>query len=97
MDELPDDNPMPTTPGANGDEAEVLEDDFGDEETGAIEVVELRIRPVHGGRRLDSFLARRFSDHSRAFFQKLIRGGQVVVNGRKVKPSCEITGGDVVH
>jgi 23S rRNA pseudouridine1911/1915/1917 synthase len=80
-----------------GDDAEVLEDDFGDDETGVTEVVELRVRPVHGGRRLDSFLSRRFSDRSRAFFQKLIRQGQVSVNGRKVKPSCEITGGDVVR
>jgi 23S rRNA pseudouridine1911/1915/1917 synthase len=94
MDDHLDENPPPIN---GADEAEVLEDDFGDEETGATEVIELRIRPVHGGRRLDSFLARRFSDRSRAFFQKLIRQGQVSVNGRKVKPSCEITGGDVVH
>lgn len=79
------------------DEAEVLEDDFGDEETGVTETVELRIRPVHGGRRLDAFLAARFSNRSRAFFQRLIKGGYVLVNGRAVKPSTDISGGDLVH
>ena len=79
------------------DEAEVLADDFGDDETSLTEIVELRIRPVHGGRRLDSFLAARFTDRSRAFFQRLIRAGHVTVNGRVVKPSTDIARGDIVR
>ena len=77
--------------------AEALEDDFGDRETGVTEIIELRVRPVHAGRRLDSFLAARFTERSRAFFQKLIRGGKVTVNARQVKPSCDVAGGDVVR
>jgi 23S rRNA pseudouridine1911/1915/1917 synthase len=78
-------------------DAEVLKDDFGDEETGLTEVVELKIRPVHSGRRVDSFLAARFPNRSRAFFQKLIKGGQVRVNDQPVKASRDLTGGDIVH
>ncbi len=37
--------------------------------------------------RLDAHLAARFSNLSRAFFQRLIREGEVRVNGRRVKPS----------
>jgi 23S rRNA pseudouridine1911/1915/1917 synthase len=79
------------------DEAEVLEDDFGDAETSLTETVELRIRPVRAGRRLDQFLAARFTDRSRAFFQRLIKSGHVLVNGRTVKPSTEIARDDIVH
>lgn len=94
---------MVTPQSAAGDEvpedleAEVLKDDFGDEETDVTETMELRIRPVHGGRRLDAFLAARFSNRSRAFFQRLIKEGLVLVNSRAVKPSTEIAGGDIVH
>jgi 23S rRNA pseudouridine1911/1915/1917 synthase len=77
--------------------ADVIEDDFGDEETSDTETVELRIRPVNAGRRLDSFLAARFPDRSRAWFQKLIKGGRVLVNGQPTKPSREIAGGEIVH
>ena len=93
--------PLPADPApvplASDEEAELLEDDFGDEETSVTETVELRIRPVHGGRRLDSFLAARFTDRSRSYFQKIIKSGNCLVNGRKVKPSHEVTGGDIVH
>jgi len=96
MDE-PDTGAADESPRRDPDDAEVLEDDFGDDETSLTETVELRIRPVHGGRRLDSFLAARYSDRSRAFFQRLIRAGHVLVNGRTVKPSSDIAGGDVVR
>jgi len=38
-----------------------------------------------------------FSNRSRAFFQRLIKDGHVLVNGRKVKPSTELSGDDIVH
>lgn len=94
---------LPAAAGAGGsplksdNEAELLEDDFGNDESSVTETVELRIRPVHGGRRLDSFLAARFTDRSRSYFQKLIKSGNCLVNGRKVKPSQEVTGGDIIH
>ncbi|MSR66031.1 MAG: RluA family pseudouridine synthase [Pedosphaera sp.] len=37
--------------------------------------------------RMDSFLRERFEETSRALWQRLIRGGQVLVNGCKTKPN----------
>ncbi|NIA21728.1 MAG: RluA family pseudouridine synthase [Anaerolineaceae bacterium] len=91
MSEPPDQGPR------KSEDEEFLEDDFDNEEPGPTEIVELKVRPVHAGRRLDSFLAARFSDRSRVFFQKLIRAGGITVNGRKVKPSCDLAAGDIVH
>jgi len=48
--------------------------------------------------RLDRFLARRWPDHSRATYQKLIRDGRVTVNGEPVaKPSTDIHCGDHIE
>ncbi|MDK1030545.1 MAG: RluA family pseudouridine synthase [Planctomycetia bacterium] len=46
--------------------------------------------------RLDRFLHARFPKHSRAFFQRLIKAGEVTVNGRTAKASRELAAGDAV-
>jgi 23S rRNA pseudouridine1911/1915/1917 synthase len=76
------------------DGAEMVADDFGEEESSLSETVEFRLRPNYAGRRLDSFLAARFPDRSRTFFQQLIKSGAVRVNGRAVKPSYDLNADD---
>lgn len=48
-------------------------------------------------RRLDQYLAGRFSYFSRQFFQKLIKEGNVLVNGKPAKASMKIFPGDHIH
>ena len=47
-------------------------------------------------KRLDRYLCGRYPHHSRALFQKLIKSGAVLVNGRKSKASHEVHKGDVI-
>ncbi|MBN1359449.1 MAG: RluA family pseudouridine synthase [Sedimentisphaerales bacterium] len=47
-------------------------------------------------RRLDKYLAGRFSNLSRHFIQDAIRAGAVTVNGQAVKPSFKLTHKDVI-
>ncbi len=49
------------------------------------------------GQRLDRFLRQEISEHSRAFLQKLIEAGHVVVNGGTVKASYKVRAGDKVR
>jgi len=49
------------------------------------------------GQRLDQFLRQEISEHSRAFLQKLIEAGHVVVNGGTVKASYKVRAGDKVR
>jgi 23S rRNA pseudouridine1911/1915/1917 synthase len=48
------------------------------------------------GRRLDRFLQMELPGHSRAFLQKLIEQGNVLVNGKPCKPSYRVHTGDKV-
>lgn len=47
-------------------------------------------------KRLDRYLTGRYPHHSRALFQRLIKSGDVLVNGKKSKASCEVHKGDVI-
>lgn len=49
------------------------------------------------GQRLDQFLRSELPEHSRAFLQKLIEQGHVVVNGGTVKASYKVRADDKVH
>ena len=49
------------------------------------------------GSRLDQFLRAQLPERSRAFLQKLIEQGQVLVNDRPSKPSYKVRGGDRVN
>jgi len=49
------------------------------------------------GQRLDNFLAARLKGAPRSLIYRLIRTGQVRVNGRRAKPSSRLESGDVVR
>src|SRR5271163_2704633 len=49
------------------------------------------------GQRLDQFLRQELPEHSRAFLQKLIEQGHVVVNGGAAKASYKVHAGDKIR
>jgi 23S rRNA pseudouridine1911/1915/1917 synthase len=55
-----------------------------------------RVEESQARRRLDQFLRAAMPERSRAFLQKLIEDGAVLVNGRASKPSHKIMAGDEV-
>lgn len=57
----------------------------------------LRIRRRVSGRRLDKYLRARFPRMSRTLLQRLIKQGDVTVNGLPTKASYEPAGGDIVQ
>ncbi len=57
---------------------------------------EFEARPRSDGKRLDQYLASRFTDYSRAVLQKVIDAEAVLVNGRPVKASYRVRTGDLV-
>lgn len=59
--------------------------------------IDFRVPKQFQDKRVDQYLAGRFMQHSRSLWQKLIRNGNVTVNGHKVKPSTLIMRGDLVH
>jgi len=60
------------------------------------ERVRLTVRKRLPGRRLDKYLHGRFPRMSRTLIQRLIRQGEITVNGRPTKASYEPDGGDVI-
>ena len=48
------------------------------------------------GDRIDKFLAEQYEDLSRSFLQKLLKSGEVMVNGRPVKASYKAAEGDTI-
>ena len=58
--------------------------------------VTLHVRRKLPGRRLDKYLHARFPRLSRTLLQKLIKQGDITVNGKPTKPSCEPEAGDRV-
>jgi 23S rRNA pseudouridine1911/1915/1917 synthase len=50
----------------------------------------------NAGRRLDAYMAARFSEYSRTFIKDLILGNAITVNGHPVKPSYSPAAGDRV-
>lgn len=54
------------------------------------------IKKTFGDKRIDRYLASRLPDYSRTFIQKLVKEGEVLVNGRTVKSSYDIQKGDVI-
>jgi 23S rRNA pseudouridine1911/1915/1917 synthase len=59
--------------------------------------VEFEVRPRMDGKRIDAYLATRFTDYSRTVLSKLIEAEAVQVNGRAVKSSYRLRPGDVVR
>lgn len=57
----------------------------------------ISIRRKLPGRRLDKYLMARFPRVSRTTLQRLIKQGDITVNGRPTKKSYEMEGGDVIE
>jgi len=57
---------------------------------------EFEVKTRSDGKRIDSYLAGRYSDYSRRVIQKVIDADAVLVNGRPVKASYRVRTGDVV-
>lgn len=58
--------------------------------------VQLVIRRKMPGKRLDKYLHGRFRKMSRTMIQRLIKKGEITVNGKPTKNSYEMEGGDVI-
>jgi 23S rRNA pseudouridine1911/1915/1917 synthase len=58
--------------------------------------LEFEVKPRTEGKRIDAYLASRFTDYSRQVVQKVIDADGVRVNGRPVKASYHIRPGDLV-
>ncbi|MDK2972201.1 MAG: rRNA synthase [Candidatus Sumerlaeota bacterium] len=58
---------------------------------------ELIVPADAAGIRLDTFLGRRQTEHSRTFFQQLIKDGKVLVNGEIAKRSHVLEGGEALR
>ena len=48
------------------------------------------------GNRLDAYLSKRFNDYSRAYLQKIIKAGNVLMDGKKAKASDKIKEGQTI-
>jgi 23S rRNA pseudouridine1911/1915/1917 synthase len=57
---------------------------------------EFEVKTRSDGKRIDAYLASRYSDYSRRVIQKVIDADAVLVNGRTVKASYRVRTGDVV-
>lgn len=64
---------------------------------GAPMSVQTQVEEEEAGVRLDQFLARRFEDMSRAEARRMIRDGQVRLNGRRTKKGTRVEAGDDVE
>ncbi len=58
---------------------------------------EFEVKQRTDGRRIDAYLASRFTDYSRSVIQRIIDADAVHVNGRPVKASYKIRVGDIVR
>ncbi len=58
------------------------------------EQIDVVVKKDYRRRRLDTYLATRFPQHSRTYWQTLIREGHALVNGQPTKPSYAIQKGD---
>lgn len=58
--------------------------------------MELTVREVDQDLRVDKYLSQELPDSSRSFLQKLIAGGQVLVNQKPVKANYKVSAGDQI-
>ena len=59
-------------------------------------IIETKIPPENSGKRLDHYLADRFTYRSRTKWQEAVNRGELLVNGRKVPPSRVLHAGDIL-
>jgi len=55
------------------------------------------VKPAHDGQRVDNWLAARLKGVPRSLVYRLLRTGQVRVNGRRARPSLRLVAGDRVR
>ena len=60
-------------------------------------VHEIQVLESQAGYRVDKFLSIEFADLSRSYIQKLMKDGQVTVNGKVVKANYKLNDQDVVR
>lgn len=58
---------------------------------------ELTASSEYAGNRLDKFLSDFYDGNSRSYFQKLIKDGKILVNGKQQKSNYRLESGDLVH
>lgn len=68
----------------------------GEESERTSERLSFRITKEESGTRLDHFLSKKFTYHSRTAWQKEILEGRILISGKKAKPGILIKEGDVV-
>jgi 23S rRNA pseudouridine1911/1915/1917 synthase len=59
--------------------------------------LEFEVKARMDGKRIDAYLASRFTDYSRRVVQKIIEADGVLVNGRPIKASYRVRTGDVIR
>src|SRR4051794_33826769 len=59
--------------------------------------LDFEVKPRTDGRRIDAYLASRFTDYSRSVIQRIVDAEAVHVNGRPVKASYKVRAGDQVR
>ena len=62
-----------------------------------MEIKQFTIEEDSAELRIDKVLTEEMPEHSRSFFQKLLKDGRVSVNGRAVKPSYKVKPGDIIE
>jgi 23S rRNA pseudouridine1911/1915/1917 synthase len=77
----------------NVEHQEVYDEEAGQEAT----ALTLRVAAEEAGARLDTYLAAHIADWSRARIKRLIEDGDVLVEGRTVKPSHKLRAGEQIE
>lgn len=62
-----------------------------------METYVFEITEDNSGIRIDKLLSEELPDHSRNFFQKLLKDGMVSANGRVIKANYKTAGGDIIE
>lgn len=60
-------------------------------------ILTVRAEAIDGGKRLDAFLSEKIENWSRSKLQKLIDGGDVLVNQKQLKASYKLSAGDEIE
>lgn len=60
-------------------------------------LTQLQLMVETGGERLDAYVAAQAPDLSRARVQQLVKAGDILLNGQRVKVSCKVEAGDVIE
>ena len=61
------------------------------------ETLNFKVEPEDAGKRLDAYLAERVEGHSRSRIQKMIEGGDVLLNESETKASFKLRAGDEIE